>query len=155
MLDDLEHTWPLWRARMEDLTRPHLASPTGDGAGSGPGDPTARVATRFVDQVLLGESAPLEILAITRRLHLMVTGTNLRLDRELVDYDGLRRAARCSGAWDATCTELASVGPTGRPDRKGLCIACYGAQYRAERAALAMKMAAAEAHTRHNERADQ
>lgn len=39
---------------------------------------------------------------------------------------------RCNGKHDPTCTELASVGPTGRPDRGGACIRCYTADRRAK-----------------------
>lgn len=129
VIGDIVKAWDTYESTIAELAEPSMGG--GGGRPSGISDPTGTAAaagepwtqhrreTVALITELLGNARGIE-----RRMVQVVSATS-KPDKT---------TTRCSGQWDATCTEMASVGPTGRPDRAGMCIRCGKAEQRAKKA---------------------
>lgn len=87
-------------------------STIGGSRGSGHADPTASLASACVDSIAHLEDLRAMLLFVARELD----NEMLRVPAHLLDPKAASRA-RCSGEYDATCTDNAVA--------KGLCYRCY------------------------------
>ena len=98
-------------------------------SGGGTGDPTGNsVLGRRQGQRLLDDAERTigDIDELSRHLDaLLVSGP------QRVDVSSIKRAARCAGTVDPTCTNVAD----GQRRKTGLCDRCWMTQYRAEKRA--------------------
>lgn len=126
----LSRDWSKFRQLINQRKQPASTSGGGDGRGSDVSDPTGNA----VVHISHWEQYELDAAELTKRiLDQMIDLENmlnkvLKVQRTADD----KAKDRCSGKVDATCTENASVGPSGRADRAGLCLKCYWSDYRAK-----------------------
>ncbi len=122
--------WPKFRYFIHQRKQPASSSGGGDGRGSDVADPTGNA----VAHIAHWEKYELDAAELTRKIledmKALEEIINKALHVELTTDE--KAKLRCSGRFDATCTDLASVGPTGRTDRDGQCIKCYTAERRAK-----------------------
>ena len=125
--------WQKFRREVHQRSRP--TSGRGDGRGTEVSDPTGNA----VAHIAAWEEYEMETAGLTSEILGLVHDLEKRMHGLLhVDLTKDEQSKmRCNGKHDATCTELASVGPTGRPDRGGACIAGYWQERRATQEANA------------------
>lgn len=125
--------WPKFRRVIHQRRQPTNGG--GVGRSTDVSDPTANAvvgASHWDEYENETALLTLEALGILRQLEQRIHSV-LHVDLTKDEQSKMR----CNGKHDATCTELASVGPTGRPDRGGACIAGYWQERRATQEANA------------------
>lgn len=118
-------TWHRWISGLIPDGYPTSSESTGTGGGN-INDPTGRTAVNRQKYAhLITESE-----RIVDRLYQDVKRLDdiLHSGPKRIDMSELKRSARCSGAVDATCTNIAD----GRRHKTGLCDRCWMIRYRTE-----------------------
>lgn len=126
----LGEDWPKFRTYIHQRKQPASSSGGGDGRGSDVSDPVGNA----VAHISAWEQYETDAAELTRKILEDIKALQTMVFKAIhVDLTQDEKAKlRCSGRFDATCTELASVGPTGRTDRDGACLRCYWAERRAK-----------------------
>lgn len=129
----LGEDWPKFRTFIHQRKQPPTSS-SGDGRSTDISDPTGNA----VAHIATWEQYETDAGELTRKILLDIKALQTMVFKAIhVDLTKDEKAKlRCSGRFDPTCTELASVGPSGRTDRDGQCIRCYTAERRARQPVL-------------------